>query len=137
LEVRIKLSLGVSICLSWDSQSLHCQKVSLDSQENFDSLKKFISTIEKFWSCLDATFQSQKSILTILTVSTKISTRPSLHWKSLGFKNLDRDGKRACLDSWENLDKYQKLTLTDREVLISSWLVSTVETPKLKSNSPV
>jgi hypothetical protein len=37
-------------------------------------------------------------------------------FKSLDFKNLDRE---PCLDSKENLDKFQKLISTDREILIS------------------
>ncbi len=48
--------------------------------------------------------------------------------KTLDFKNLDRDKKKVCLDSRENLDRFQKLISTDRDVL-------TVETPKLRNNT--
>jgi hypothetical protein len=37
-------------------------------------------------------------------------------FKSLDFKNLDR---KPCLVSKENLDKFQKLISTDREISIS------------------
>jgi hypothetical protein len=39
--------------------------------------------------------------------------------KSLKFNNLDRNKKKVCLDSWENLDRFQKLISTDGDVSIS------------------
>ncbi len=42
------------------------------------------------------------------------------YWfKSLDFKNLDREKKLSCLDSKDNLDTFQKLISTDREISIS------------------
>jgi hypothetical protein len=39
-------------CLDWESRSRRCQRVSLDSQENLDSVKKCVLTVEKSWSRL-------------------------------------------------------------------------------------
>ena len=40
-------------------------------------------------------------------------------FKSLNFKNLDRELKIFDLDTMDNLDGFQKLVSTDREILIS------------------
>jgi hypothetical protein len=39
--------------------------------------------------------------------------------KSLNFKNLDRELKNFDLNTMDNLDSFQKLVLTDREISIS------------------
>jgi hypothetical protein len=46
-----------------------------------------------------------------LMISIKISTQPSLDWKVLILKNFG-------LDTMDNLDGFQKLVSTDREILI-------------------
>ena len=51
-----------------------------------------------------------------LAIST-VLTRQSLDWKVLILKILT-ETKKVCLDSWENLDRFQKLILTDWEILI-------------------
>jgi hypothetical protein len=57
--------LGVSIlswsCLDQESRSQHFQEGCLNDRENLDTFKNLILTIEKFWFCLDITFQSQES----------------------------------------------------------------------------
>ena len=53
------LSLGFLICLDRDSQSRHWQRASLDSQENLDTFKKLVSTIEISWFSLDGHMQIQ------------------------------------------------------------------------------
>ncbi len=98
---RFSLSLGVLICLD-------CVLIeTLD----LNTVKKLVLTVDK-----------------ILTVSKSMSQKlRSLDWnldaakswfKSLDFKNHDWD-KKACLDSQENLDMFQKLISTDQEVSIS------------------
>ncbi len=54
----------------------------------------------------------------VSTLSTKISTRQSLDWKSLDFKNLERE-KKCDLDCRENLDTWKKLVSTRRTFSIS------------------
>jgi hypothetical protein len=39
--------------------------------------------------------------------------------KNLDFKNLDHEKKLSFLDSKDNLDRFQKLISTDREISIS------------------
>jgi hypothetical protein len=44
----------------------------------------------------------------------------NLDYKSLDFKNLDQE-IFFCLDTMDNLDKFQKLVSTDREISISKF----------------
>jgi hypothetical protein len=48
-------------CLDRDSWSRHWQRAGLDSRENLDSFKKFVSTIEISRFCLDTTIHFQIS----------------------------------------------------------------------------
>jgi hypothetical protein len=57
----------------------------------------------------------------------QILTWPSMDWKSLNFKNLDREKKMSALDTKDNLDKFQKL--------ISILIVEIVETSTLTPNT--
>ena len=116
-EGRFSLSLGVLVCLD-------C--VSIETLDN-NTVKKLVSTVEK-----------------ISTVSKSLSRKlRSFDWnldaakswfKSLDFKNHDWD-KKACLDSQENLDMFQKVISTDWEVSILIGL--DVKTPRLNFTNSV
>jgi hypothetical protein len=51
------------------------------------------------------------------TILIKILVHP--RFKSLNFKNLEQEIKNFGLDIIDNLDSFQKLVLTDPEILIS------------------
>jgi hypothetical protein len=105
--------LGLSrSCLNWDSRLRHSPKVSLDRQENFHSFKKLVSlNLSWFLSLkslksLDISINVKKSqqiskISICLDSLNNLDTNldASKSWfKSLNFKNLDREKNKSCLD---------------------------------------
>ncbi len=67
---------------------------------------------------LNKSWKSRKSQI-ISTISMKISTQLNLNWKVLILKNLDPAKKKSCLDSKDNLYRFEKLISAYREVWIS------------------
>ncbi len=91
-KIRVYSKLG-GLNFSW---SRHWQKVSLNGRENLNSFKK-IALIEKSWSCLNATFRSQK-------YRSRSRFTKSLHfflkWEKVNFSFFLYRDFLICQDFW-------------------------------------
>ena len=76
-------------CLDWDSQSRQFQNVGLNSQDNLDSFKKLVLTVEISWSRLWnldkllINFSEQKILIEIKKSIETLKDRGSFDRKSL------------------------------------------------------
>ncbi len=112
-----------------DSRSRHQKKVSLNGQENLDSFKKLISTIEISRSrCRNLNFARHDRKVRKVSIETEKSVETWHFCKPGGLdlsrRGLDRDSRSRCqksisLDVMDNLDGFQKLVSTRRTISIS------------------
>jgi|688.fasta_scaffold1014004_1 hypothetical protein len=99
-------SLGLSrSCLNRDSRLRHSPKVSLDGQENLHSFKKPVSLNLSWFLSLKSLYLDKSQQISKISIcldslnNLDTNLDASKSWfKSLNFKNLDREKNKSCLD---------------------------------------
>ncbi len=100
--------------LDWDSQSRHRQKVCLDSQENLNIFKKFVSTDREILisiglNCRDPQAYQELTSLSYLVLKLCRTNMLAARWKTLKWNKFGRfidDIKKLLKQKQHNLIDY-------------------------------